>query len=165
MTCHVRFNKTSHTFKAQRDVCARCHGADVTAARVREGVETQLHEVEAAIVAKIMARRASIAKIIDWNPKTDAYSQNVAVNGAQITEMHLTEIIGQIGLRFGAGGREFYSQIGSVMDGSGKPVLATGDAVIRAAWNFFLVEGDDSVGVHNPRFARTVLLATLEALK
>ncbi|HEY6103790.1 MAG TPA: hypothetical protein VI007_11265 [bacterium] len=165
VTCHVRFNKTSHTFKAQKDVCARCHGADVTAARVQEGVETQLHEVEAAIVAKIMARRATIAKIIDWNPKTDAYTQNVAVNGAQITEMHLTEIHGQIGLRFGAGGREFYSQIGSVMDASGKPVLATADIVIRAAWNWFLVEGDDSFGVHNPRFARTVLLATLEALK
>ena len=165
VTCHVRFNKTSHTFKAQTDVCARCHGADVTAARVQEGVETQLHEVESAIAAKILARKASIAKIIDWNPKTDAYTQNVAVNGAQITEVHLTEIHGQIGLRLKAGGREFYSQIGSVMDAAGKPVLATGDVVIRAAWNFFLIEGDDSFGVHNPRFARTVLLATLEALK
>lgn len=27
------------------------------------------------------------------------------------------------------------------------------------------IEGDDSFGVHNPRFARTVLLATLDALK
>jgi hypothetical protein len=88
------------------------------------------------------------------------------VDGAQITEMHLTEIHGQIGLRFkNSAGREFYSQIGSVMDASGKPVIATGDVIIRAGWNFFLIEGDDSFGIHNPRFARTVLLATLEALK
>jgi hypothetical protein len=165
VTCHVRFNKTSHTFRASTDVCARCHGAEVTAARVQEGVETQLHEVETAIVGKILARKGAIAKIIDWNPKTDVYTQNVAVDGAQITEMHLTEIHGQIGVRFKASGREFNSQIGSVMDASGTPVLATSDIVIRAAWNWFLIEGDDSFGVHNPRFARTVLLATLEALK
>jgi hypothetical protein len=166
VTCHVRFNKTSHTFQAPKEVCTRCHGTDVTAARVQEGVETQLHEVEAAIVAKILARRGSIAKIRDWNPKTDAYSDNVAVAGAQITEMHLTEIHGQIGLRFKTSeGREYHSQIGSVMEASGKPLVATGDAVIRAAWNFFLIEGDDSFGIHNPRFARTVLLATLDALK
>jgi len=166
VTCHVRFNKTSHTFQAPKDVCARCHGADVTAARVQEGVETQLHEVENAIVAKILARKGAIAKIRDWNPKTDAYTDNVAVDGSQLTEMHLTEIHGQIGLRFkNSAGREFYSQIGSVMDASGKPVIATGDVIIRAGWNFFLIEGDDSFGIHNPRFARTVLLATLDALK
>jgi hypothetical protein len=165
VTCHVRFNKTSHTFKASGDVCSRCHGADVTAKRVQEGVETQLHELEAAIVAKILARRAAIARVVDWNPKTDAYTNNVAVSGAQITEMHLTEIHGQIGVRFKAAGREFYSQIGSVMDAAGRPVIATGDPIIRSAWNFFLIEGDDSFGVHNPRFARTVLLTTLDALK
>lgn len=83
-----------------------------------------MHEIEAAVVAKILARKAAIARIIDWNSKTDVYTQNVAVDGAQITEMHLTEIHGQIGLRFEtSGGREFDSQIGSVMDASGKPVL------------------------------------------
>lgn len=165
VTCHVRFNKTSHTFMAPKDVCTRCHGADVTAERVQRGVETQLHEVEAAIVRKILAQKGAIARIRDWNPKTDAYTDKVAVDGTQITEMHLTEIHGQIGLHFKAGGREYYSQIGSVEDASGRPVIATGDAVIRAAWNFFLIEGDDSFGVHNPRFARTVLLTTLDALR
>jgi hypothetical protein len=37
--------------------------------------------------------------------------------------------------------------------------------VILAAWNFFPIEGNDSFGVHNPRFTRTVLLTTLDALK
>ncbi len=166
VTCHMRFSKESHTYKAAKDVCTRCHGASVTAERVQEGIETALHEVENAIVAKILARRDRIAAIIDWNPKTDAYTPNTRVEGPQITEMHLTEIHGQIGLRLKTrAGREFYSQIGSVLDAAGKPVIATSDVIVRAGWNFFLIEGDDSFGIHNPRFARTVLLATLDALK
>jgi len=166
VTCHMRFSKESHTFKAAENVCARCHGADMTARRVQEGVETTLHEVEKAITAKIMARRDRIAAVRGWDPKTDAYTDNVRVDPAQITGIRLTEIHGQIGLTFDLrGGRELYSQIGSVVDSAGRPVVATGDVIIRAAWNFFLIEGDDSFGVHNPRFARTVLLATLDALK
>jgi len=166
VTCHMRFSKASHTFKASTDVCVRCHGTDMTARRVQDGIETTLHEVEKAIASRIMARRERIAAIRAWDPKTDVYTDNVRVDPAQITAIALTEIHGQIGLKFTLrGGRELYSQMGSVVDSSGRPVVATNDVIIRAAWNFFLIEGDDSLGVHNPRFARTVLLATLDALK
>jgi hypothetical protein len=37
--------------------------------------------------------------------------------------------------------------------------------IVKASWNYFLFHSDGSKGVHNPRFARTVLGATLEALK
>ncbi|HXF82332.1 MAG TPA: hypothetical protein VNN19_06245, partial [bacterium] len=165
VTCHMRFSKASHTFKASADVCGRCHGREVTAQRVQEGIETALHEVEAAIASKIMARRERIAAIRAWDPKSDVYTDNVRVDGNQVTAIHLTEIHGQIGLKLTTrDGRELYSQIGSVVDAAGKPVVATNDLIIRAAWNYFLIEGDDSLGIHNPRFARTVLLATLEAL-
>ncbi|MDQ7842371.1 MAG: hypothetical protein QN141_03755 [Armatimonadota bacterium] len=166
VTCHMRFSKASHTFKAAENVCVRCHGADMTAQRVQSGIETTLHEVEKAITARILARRDRIATIRAWDPKTDVYTDNVRLDPAQITALHLTEIHGQIGLKFTLReGRELYSQIGSVVDRAGRPVVATNDVIIRAAWNYFLIEGDDSLGVHNPRFARTVLLATLDALK
>jgi len=166
VTCHMRFSKESHTFKAAENVCVRCHGTDMTAKRVQEGIETILHEVEKAIGAKVMARRDRIATIVGWDPKTDQYTPGVRLDASQITAINLAEIHGQIGLKFTLrGGRELYSQIGSVLDGTGKPVVATNDIIVRAAWNFFLIEGDDSFGVHNPRFARTVLLATLDALK
>ena len=32
--------------------------------------------------------------------------------------------------------------------------------MVRAGWNFFLVEGDDSFGIHNPGFVQAVLSAT-----
>lgn len=165
VTCHMRFSKASHTFKASGDTCARCHGADVTTARVEGGIETALHEVEAAIAAKVMARRDRITAIVSWDPKTDQYTPNVRLDAAQVGAIHLTEIHGQGGLKFSMrDGRELYAQIGSVLDAAGKPVIPTNDVIIRAIWNFFLIEGDGSFGIHNPRFSRTVLLATLDAL-
>jgi len=166
VTCHLRFGKEGHTFKASTDVCTRCHGPEMRAARVQDGIKVTLHEVEQAIGARILARRDRIAAIGSWDPKTDATAANFRVDGSQITEVHLTEIHGQSSLKFTLrGGRELYSQLGAVLDASGKAVVPTNDPIVRAAWNFFLIEGDDSFGVHNPRFARTVLLATLDALK
>ena len=166
VTCHVRFNKESHTFKAPANVCTRCHGADVTAGRVQGGIKTLLHEVEGAIGAKVLAARARIAVIRNWDPKTDQYTDNFRVDPAQIVSVDLAEIHGQQGVKFNLrSGAAWYSQLGSVMDASGRPVFATADPIVRAGWNYFLIEGDDSFGVHNPRFARTVLLATLDALK
>ena len=33
--------------------------------------------------------------------------------------------------------------------------------LVRAGWNYFLIEGDQSFGIHNPTFARMVLNNTL----
>jgi len=166
VTCHVRFNKESHTFKAATNVCTRCHGADMNAGRVQSGMKTLLHEVEVAIAGKVLAARDRIAVVRNWDPQTGQYTDNVRVDPAQIASVELVEIAGQQGVKLNrrAGGA-WYSQLGSVMDASNKPVFATADPIVRAGWNFWLIEGDDSFGVHNPRFARAVLLATLDALR
>ena len=166
VTCHLRFGKEGHAFKPSTESCTRCHGPEMRAQRVQDGIKVALHEVEQAIAAKILARRDRISTIRAWDPKTGVFTDNVRVEGSEITEIHLTEIAGQVAVKFTMrGGRELYSQIGSVMDAAGRPVVPTSDPIVRAAWNFFLIEGDDSFGVHNPRFARAVLLATLDALK
>jgi len=167
VTCHMRFAKESHTFKVQPGaVCARCHGADMNASRVQNGIKTLLHEVETAIAGKVLAAKGRIAVIRNWDPKTDQYTDNFRVDPAQITQVELMEIHGQQGLKFDLrSGAAWYSQLGSVMDANNRPVFATGDPIVRAGWNYWLIEGDDSFGVHNPRFVRTVLLATLDALR
>jgi hypothetical protein len=33
--------------------------------------------------------------------------------------------------------------------------------LVRAGWNYFLVEGDESKGIHNPTFVNTVINTTL----
>ncbi len=165
VTCHVRFNKESHTFKASRDVCTRCHGADMNAGRVQSGIHTLLDEVEKAIASRVVAAKGKVATIRNWDPKTDQYADNFRVDPAQIVSVELAEIHGQEGLKFNLRSGAWYSQLGDVKDAAGKPVFATSDPIVRAGWNWFLIEGDDSFGVHNPRFARTVLLSTLDALK
>jgi cytochrome c553 len=166
VTCHVRFNRESHTFKASTTVCTRCHGADMNAARVQGGIKTLLHEVEAAIGGRVLAARDRIAVIRNWDPQTDKYTDNFRFEAAQVTAVEPAEIHGQQGFKFTLrGGAAWHSQLGDVKDAAGRPVFATSDPIVRAGWNYFLIEGDDSFGVHNPRFARAVLLATLDALK
>lgn len=166
VTCHVRFSAESHTFKASANVCTRCHGADMTAHRVQDGIETLLNEVEKGVAARVMAAKGKIAVISNWDPKADKYTDNFKVDPAQIVSVDLVEIHGQQGLKFNLRtGSAWYNQMGSALDVSGKPVFPTSDAIVRAGWNYFLIHSDSSKGVHNPRFARTVLLATMDALK
>jgi hypothetical protein len=165
-TCHLKLNPTGHTFKAQKTVCTNCHGSSFNAVFVQEPIEELIEDLGKAISFRIMQQKARISTIASWNPKTDQTTENFAVDSSAITGVELTEIHGQIGLKFAlTGGRELYSQLGSVKDASGAPTISTRDVIVKAAWNYFLFHSDGSEGVHNPRFARTVLGATLEALK
>ena len=67
----MRFGKEGHTFLPRTDVCIRCHGPEMRAERVQEGIKTLLHEVEAAIGAKVLAQKERIAAITGWGPQTD----------------------------------------------------------------------------------------------
>ncbi len=167
VVCHMRFAKESHTFKVEPGaVCARCHGVEMNASRVQNGIKTLLHEVEAAMAARVIAAKDRIAVIRNWDPNTGQYADNVRIDPAQISSVEFVEIAGQQGVKFNRrAGPAWHSQLGSVMDAAGRPVFPTGDVLVRAGWNFWLIEGDDSFGVHNPRFARGVLLATLDALR
>lgn len=165
-TCHLKLNPTGHTFTAQKTVCTNCHGSSFKAEFVQEPIEKLIEDLGRAIGFRILQAKARIATIASWNPKTDQTVAGFAVDGATITTAELTEIHGQIGLKFTlTGGRELFSQLNEVKDGGGAPVFPTRDVIVRAAWNYFLFHSDGSEGVHNPRFARTVLGATLEALK
>jgi hypothetical protein len=166
VTCHLKLNPAGHAFTAQKTVCANCHGSNFKAEFVQEPIEKLIEDLGKAVAFRVVQAKARIATIGSWNPQTDQTAANFAVNGSTITAAELTEIHGQIGLKLTLpGGRELYSQLGEVKDAAGAPVFATRDVVVRAAWNYFLFHSDGSEGVHNPRFARTVLGATLEALK
>lgn len=166
VTCHVKLNPASHTFKAQRTVCTNCHGSNFKADFVQVPIESLIEDLGRAIGFRIVSAKARIATISSWNPQTDQTVASFQVESAGITAAELTEIHGQIGVKFTlAGGRELYSQMGDIKDAAGAPVFPTRDIVVRASWNYFLFHSDGSKGVHNPRFARTVLGTTLEALK
>jgi len=54
-------------------------------------------------------------------------------------------------------------QMGSIKDTSSTPkaLYALGGNLVRAGWNYFLIESDQSKGIHNPGFAITVLDNTI----
>ena len=50
------------------------------------------------------------------------------------------------------------TELGTLLDSPAGQVIA------KAGWNFFLIEGDGSHGVHNPSFTMDVINATIAAL-
>ncbi|OFX27805.1 MAG: hypothetical protein A2Z07_06895 [Armatimonadetes bacterium RBG_16_67_12] len=166
VACHFRMSKAPHTFKVEVTVCSRCHGPDMTASRVQGPTKTLIHELEAALGAKILASKDRIRSLRAWDAKVYAFTETVTLDPATITSLHLIEVAGQQGVEFTlSGGRKIQTQIGELRDAAGRPTFATSDPIVRAGWNFWLVEGDDSWGVHNPRFVRQGVLNSLDALK
>lgn len=166
-TCHVRLSPAGHTFKPdKKTLCASCHGPAFKAEFVQVPMEGLVEDLAHAISNRAMAAKARIATIDSWDPRTDRTTANFPVATAEITGFEPTEFHGQMGLTLKlAGGHELHTLFAGIKDASGAVVFPTGDPIVRASWNYFLFHGDGSKGVHNPRFYRTVILATLEALK
>ncbi|MFH1651843.1 MAG: hypothetical protein ABID87_07090, partial [Chloroflexota bacterium] len=59
---------------------------------------------------------------------------------------------------------EVQVQLADITDGT-NPLVSASDALVKAGWNYFLIHGDGSEGVHNPAFVNDVLDATIAALK
>ncbi|HET9754764.1 MAG TPA: hypothetical protein VFP52_17460, partial [Myxococcales bacterium] len=141
-----------------------------------------------AVKAKINGFAGGLIRVRAWDPATDLYSSTSSSNlvldvvANPVTAVDVEEIHGQIGfvLHFatpitvpfvdGAGNpapskalTSFGVQMGAIKDNQATPaaVYALSGNLVRAGWNYFLVEGDGSKGLHNPSFVTAVLNATL----
>jgi cytochrome c553 len=167
VTCHKTLGTAGHTFKPAE--CGACHGEKIKEAFVQKGTENLLKQLAAAISKKLMAGKDKIACVTSWDPKADKDTPNTPVDGKQIKSIEIPPgIHGQISLKFVMqDGKEIYAQLGNVKDAcgeQGKPVYATSDPAVRALWNYLLFTYDGSKGVHNPRFTRNVLIATINEM-
>ena len=167
VACHKMLSKGGHTFKAGE--CEACHGEKMKESFVQTGTEV-LHKQLAALIAKrILASKEKIACVTSWDEKTDKDTPNTPIDGKQIKAVEIPMgIHGQISLKFiMQDGKAVFSQMGNVKDAcgeQGKPVFATSDPVVRALHNYLLFWYDGSKGVHNPRFTRNVLIATINEM-
>ena len=166
VTCHVKLNPESHTFKTQKTVCTSCHGAGMKAEFVQEPLEGLIEDLGHAIGDRVLAAKARIATVGAWDPQTDQTIANFRVDPAALLTAEPTEFHGQMGIKFGlSAGKALYTLYADVKDATGAVIFPTSDPIVRASWNYFMFHSDGSKGVHNPRFYRVVLLTTLEALK
>jgi len=167
VTCHKEKSKGGHTFKAGD--CAACHVDKVNGVSVQKEATDLLKQLATAIEKKVLLAKSKITCVTSWDRKTDTDTANTTIDGSKIKSVEIpVGIHGQVSLKFILeDGKEIYSQIGNIKDAcgqQGKPVFATSDPIVRALWNYLLVEYDGSKGVHNPSFTRNVLTATISTL-
>jgi hypothetical protein len=167
VTCHKELGKAGHVFKPAD--CSACHGKNVKEEFVQNGTGNLLKQLAGAITKKMMMSKDKIACVTSWDPKADKDAPNTAIDGKQIKSIEIPPgIHGQISLKFVMqDGKQVYSQLGNIKDAcgdQGKPVYATSDPTVRALWNYLMFTYDGSKGVHNPRFTRNVLVATINEM-
>jgi hypothetical protein len=156
---------------------------------VEAGMSSLASRMGTAVKTKMNGFAGGIVRVRAWDTATDLYSSTSANNialdvvGNPVTAVGIEEIHGQIGFAItltapisiqfvdGAGNpvgapkstQTFGVQMGAVKDNQATPVALyalTGNFV-RAGWNYFLIEGDQSKGLHNPTFVQAVLDNTL----
>ena len=167
VACHKEKSKGGHTFKPGE--CSVCHGDKVKQDVVQKGTTDLLKQLAAAVEKKALVVKDKVACVTSWDPKTDKDTPDTAVDGKQIKSIEIPPgIHGQVSLKFNlSDGKAVYSQLGNIKDAcgqQGKPVFATSDPIVRALWNYYLVDYDGSKGVHNPTFTRNVLNTTLNTI-
>ncbi|TET12684.1 MAG: hypothetical protein E3J81_10340 [Dehalococcoidia bacterium] len=161
---------TNHTFEASLEICSSCHGV-FDGGSLQEAIEGQLEElktaIEQAITDEIAAQTTGRGTVTLVGVAADG--SDVVITGAgAVTAVELTESHGRIAMDITVNGTT-YEHVRLASDtavGAGTLVdSAAGQTIVKAAWNYFLIHGDGSNGVHNPSFANRVLNASIDALK
>ena len=181
---------TNHSFKASLNICGQCHGV-FDGGSLQENVEADVNELAGLLgmylTDKITA--AGAVSIKDYTPHTfngkayDMKSGAVVVQASNIASAAPTEPHGQQGyiLKFKTPVDFTYSpageaphtltlteaqvQLGDITTDGTVALIATSDILVRAGWNYFLIHGDASKGIHNPDFVWNVLETSKAAVE
>ena len=178
---------TNHSFKASMSICTECHGA-FTGGTLQETVEAMLVDLGVKMSEYLLSMMPDQVHIMDYTPHEnagksyDVKSNDVIVDKANIASIEPTEPHGQQGfiLKFNTPVEFTYApegedphtlsltevqvQLASVTTDGETALIATSDPLVKAGWNFFLIEGDGSRGVHNAAFTMDVIRASIDAL-
>ncbi|MBI4266983.1 MAG: hypothetical protein HY668_01280 [Chloroflexi bacterium] len=180
---------TSHTFKADIAVCSSCHSAALDGKAFKASTEDSLHKLADAMAAYLMKKLPAQVTVKDYTPHTfngkayDVKSNALAVSKDNIASVEPTEPHGQQGFIFvfknlvpvtyaptgetphTVSMRELEVQLGDVTTDGTAPLIPREDILVRVGWNYFLIHGDNTGGIHNPGFVKEVIQASLKALK
>lgn len=166
---------TNHTFEASKAVCAECHGA-YDGGALFDAVEAEMGRlktaIEQAIVAEILAQTEEGNSITLVGMGEDETDVDIT-DGGTVSAVELVESHGRIAMNITVDNTVYeHVRVGSdtsVKNASGDEVGSlvdseAGQLIAKAGWNYFLIEGDGSEGIHNPSFTLEVINASLKAL-
>ncbi|MBM2831534.1 MAG: hypothetical protein HW414_586, partial [Dehalococcoidia bacterium] len=181
---------TNHSFAASPKICGTCHSASLNAKAFQTGTEEKVHELGAAMSAYLLKKiPGAQITVADYTPhpfggkEYDVKSAPLAVDKTNIVSVEPTEPHGQIGfiIKFRNQVNFTYSpqgeaphsmmlfeaevQLGDITTDGRTPLIPTSDVLVKAGWNYFLIHGDGSEGIHNPAFTMEVIEASIKALK
>ena len=180
---------TNHTFEASSKICASCHSDAFDGTALQAGYEEKLHKLAEEMGEYLLNKMPAEITIKDYTPHEyagksyDMASDAVVVAEANIASAEPTEPHGQQGfiLKFKSSVTFTYSpkgeqphtvelseaevQLRHITTDGETLVIPVGDVLVKVGWNYFLIHGDGSEGVHNPAFTNEVLDASMEALK
>ncbi len=184
---------TNHAFEASLKICASCHSDALDGKALQTNYEEKLHKLGGQmgkyLLDTLAAKIGAEVTLKDYTPHVyagksyDMASDAVVVSEANIASAEPTEPHGQQGfiIKFKSPVTFTYSpegeqahtvelseaevQLRDITTDGNTQVIPVGDALVRVGWNYFLIHGDGSEGIHNPAFTNDVLDASLEALK
>jgi hypothetical protein len=179
-TCHMvltpppadlsyNLSGTNHTFEPSHEICASCHGA-FDGGSLEAATEALLEElkadIEAAIIDEITAQ-IDAGNTVTLVEAGEGGADVVIMDAATVTAVELTEYRGRLAMNVTVGGTNYGNvQLDGDTEVDGGTLIdsAAGQIIAKAAWNYFLIHGDDSHGVHNPSWTNAVLNGAIDAL-
>ncbi len=148
-----------------------------------------LHDLGAKMGETLISKMPDQVHFKDYTPHEvgdksyDLRSDDVVVAKANIVGVEPTEPHGRQGfiLKFAEPVEVTYSpedeephtvslteaevQTANITTNGETAVVAEDDPLVKAGWNYFLIHGDGSHGVHNPSFTMDVIRASIAALE
>lgn len=180
---------TNHSFEASIGVCSSCHGDALDGHALQVGIEEKVHRLAEMMGEYLLNKSPNAITVKDYTPHTfsgksyDVKSDAVVIDKSNIATAEPTEPHGQQGyllklntpvsVTYSPPGESPHSvtlseleiQLGDITTDGSTSIIPTSDILVKAGWNYFLIHGDGSEGVHNPTFANEVLDASIEALR
>jgi len=182
-------NSTNHGFKASITICGNCHTSTLNGVALQQGIEAKLTKLSTAMGIYLLNKLPDQFTVQDYTAHIynknsyDVKSDTVVIAKANIVSIASTEPHGQQGftitlktpvnVTYKPSGESAHTmsvtsvtvQLGNITTDGTNAVIATSDNLVKAGWNYFLIEGDASFGIHNPNFCNQVLDASVAALK
>jgi len=180
---------TNHSFAASTAICASCHSATFNATALEIGTEDKMHKLAQQMSTYLLSKMPATVTIKDYTPHDyvgksyDVLSAALVISKDNIAALEPTEPHGQQGfiIKFKSTLTFTYTpagetphtmslseaevRLGDITTDGTKALIPTTDALVKAGWNYFLIHGDGSEGIHNPAFVNAVIDASIAALK